>query len=164
MTKPPSLDATALTGINFTPIRCSRWCHQPLSGSVRFRRIRGGVVLVRSVIRLASVFLLAWGAFAQSDRGTITGTISDPAGAVVANAAVEVTNTATGVQYQAATTATGNYTVPQLPAGVYTLSIAVPGFKKFTRQGITVEVAATIRIDIALEVGAATESVTVQAD
>ena len=121
-------------------------------------------MFVRSVIRLASVFLLAWGAFAQSDRGTITGTISDPAGAVVANAAVEVANTATGVQYQAATTATGNYTVPQLPAGVYTLSIAVPGFKKFTRQGITVEVAATIRIDIALEVGAATESVTVQAD
>ena len=69
-------------------------------------------------------------AFAQSDRGTITGTISDPAGAVVANAALEARNQATGVVYQAASTATGNYTILQLPVGTYEVSVAVPGFKK----------------------------------
>ena len=102
--------------------------------------------------------------FGQADRGTITGTVADPAGAVVANAAIEARNEATGVTYQAASTSTGNYTIPQLPAGSYAVSVNVPGFKKYTRQGITVEVAQTLRIDIPLEVGAQSESVTVQAD
>jgi hypothetical protein len=101
---------------------------------------------------------------AQSDRGTITGTLSDPAGAVVASASVEARNEETGLNYQAATTPTGNYTIVQLPVGVYEVSVAVPGFKKYVRKGITVEVAATLRIDIALEVGGSTESITVQAD
>ena len=108
--------------------------------------------------------LAASGVFAQSDRGTITGTVTDPAGAVVANAAVEARNTATGVAYQAASTSTGNYTIAQLPVGTYDVSAAVPGFKKYIRQGIAVGVAEVLRIDLALEVGAATESVTVQAD
>ena len=108
--------------------------------------------------------LAASGVFAQSDRGTITGTVTDPAGAVVANAAVEARNTATGVTYQAASTSTGNYTIAQLPVGTYDVSAAVPGFKKYIRQGIAVGVAEVLRIDLALEVGAATESVTVQAD
>src|SRR5215469_8456860 len=103
-------------------------------------------------------------AFAQSDRGTITGTISDPAGAVVANASVEAKNQGTGVVYTAASTATGNYTIAQLPAGTYAISVSVPGFKKYVRQGVSIEVAQVFRIDVALEVGAATESVTVQAD
>ena len=119
---------------------------------------------MRSILKSASIFLCAWAAMAQSDRGTITGTISDPAGAVVANAAVEARNVATGVLYQAASTATGNYTIAELPAGTYEVSVTVPGFKKYTRQGLTVEVNLTERIDITLEVGAATESVTVQAD
>jgi len=102
-------------------------------------------------------------AFAQTDRGTITGTISDPAGAVVANAVVEAKNVATGAVYTAASSGTGNYTVAQLPAGNYELSVAVPGFKKYVRENLTVEVAGTLRIDAALEVGSAAESVTVEA-
>jgi hypothetical protein len=98
---------------------------------------------------------------AQSDRGTITGTISDPAGAVVANAPIQAKNMATGVVYDAASTTTGNYTLPQLPAGTYELSISVPGFKRYVRQGLEIQVAQTVRIDIVLEVGAASESVTV---
>src|SRR5215469_4801161 len=103
-------------------------------------------------------------ALAQSDRGTITGTVSDPAGAVVASAAIEAKNIQTGVSYRAASTETGNYTIAQLPAGTYELTLTVPGFKKYVRQGLTVEVAQTVRIDAALEVGGATESVTVQSD
>src|ERR1700730_18349935 len=119
---------------------------------------------MRSLTVAVGLFVLAFVAFAQSDRGTITGTISDPAGAVVANAALEARNQATGVVYPAASTATGNYTILQLPVGTYEVSVAVPGFKKYVRQGITVEVAQTLRIDIPLEVGGSTESVTVQAD
>ena len=100
-------------------------------------------------------------AFAQGDRGTITGAIADPAGAVVAGAPVEARNVDTGAVYQAATTSTGNYTLAELPAGSYELSVSVPGFKKYVRRGLTVEVAQTLRIDVALEVGTASESVTV---
>src|ERR1700686_3374764 len=106
-------------------------------------------------------FTLALAMFAQSDRGTITGTIADPAGAVVAAAPVEATNVETGALYPTASTTTGNYTLAQLPAGTYEMSVSVPGFKKFVRQNIVVQVAQTLRIDVLLEVGSNTESVTV---
>jgi hypothetical protein len=116
---------------------------------------------MRSVISVALGLLFAFTAFAQSDRGTITGTISDPAGAVVAGAAVEAKNNATGAVYPAASSATGNYTIAQLPAATYQVTVTVAGFKKFIRTGLLVEVAGTLRVDAALEVGAASESVTV---
>jgi hypothetical protein len=105
--------------------------------------------------------LFALAAFGQSDRGTITGTISDPAGAVVAAAQIEAKGVATGAVYNAASTATGNYTLSQLPAGEYELTVTNPGFKKAVRQNITVQVAGTIRIDVGLEVGATSDAVTV---
>src|SRR5215472_15673788 len=101
---------------------------------------------------------------AQSDRGTITGTVSDPAGAVVAAAPVQIKNVETGAIYQAGTSATGNYTLAQLPAGQYELSVTVPGFKNSVWKNITVEVAQTYRVDVVLEVGSNTESVTVNAE
>jgi len=103
-------------------------------------------------------------AFAQSDRGTITGTVSDPAGAVVPNAQIEARNVGTGAIYQANSSGTGNYTLPQLPAGAYELSVTVTGFKKFVRPDITVQVAGTVRVDPQLQVGAATESITVTSE
>jgi hypothetical protein len=113
--------------------------------------------LLIAVCIIASVFV----ASAQTDRGTITGTVSDPAGAVIPAAAIEAKSVATGAVYQTASSTTGNYTIAQLPAGTYQMSITVPGFKKFIRTGLVVEVAGTLRIDASLEVGAASESVTV---
>src|SRR5690242_9038689 len=92
-------------------------------------------------------FLLTFTAFAQTDRGTITGAVTDPAGAVVAAAAIEARNVATGAVYPAASSATGNYTIAQLPAGTYELQVSVMGFKKFIRTGLVVEVAGTLRVD-----------------
>jgi hypothetical protein len=111
--------------------------------------------------QLLAVLLVAAAAFAQSDRGTITGTITDPAGAVIANAPVQARNTETGVATTVGTTATGNYTITGLSAGSYEILVSVPGFKTYARQNLTVQAAQTIRIDIPLEVGAATESITV---
>jgi hypothetical protein len=110
------------------------------------------------------VFLCAGLGFSQTDRGTITGTVSDPAGAVIANAQVEAKNVDTGAVYPGATSATGNYTLGQLPAGTYEVSVTVSGFKKFVRTGVVVQVAQIARVDSQLEVGATTESVTVQAE
>src|ERR1017187_1074193 len=110
-----------------------------------------------SPVRLFSVFLvLSITAFAQSDRGTITGTISDPGGAVVAAAQIEARNLSTGLTYQSASTAPGNYTVTELPVGQYEIDVTVPGFKKYIRQGLVVQAAQTYRVDIALEIGAQT--------
>jgi hypothetical protein len=104
---------------------------------------------------------ISFTAFAQSDRGTITGTVSDPAGAVIPNAAIEARNVDTGAVYPAAGSSTGNYTIAQLPAGSYSLTVSVMGFKKFVSTGLVIEVAGTTRVDAKLEIGAATESVTV---
>src|SRR5690349_20765884 len=116
---------------------------------------------MRTLLVASCVFAATFYAFAQSDRGTITGAISDPAGTVIAGAAIEARNVATGAVYPAASSTTGNYTIAQLPAGTYELTVSSMGFTKFVRTGLGVEVAGTLRIDAALEVGAATESVTV---
>ena len=107
-------------------------------------------------MRLAVLCLiLALPLYGQSDRGTITGTVADPAGAVVAGVPIQARNVDTGAQYDAATSPTGNYTISQLPAGNYEINVTVPGFKKYTRQNLAVQVATVIRVDVPLEVGAA---------
>ena len=108
--------------------------------------------------------LLGSAVFAQTDRGTITGTVLDPAGAVVPNASVVVKNLETAASYNASSTNTGNYTLASLPAGTYELTVSAAGFKKFVRPGITVQVAETVRADANLEVGATTDTVTVNAE
>jgi hypothetical protein len=100
----------------------------------------------------------------QTGNGTITGVVTDPTGAVVSNAPIEVKNVETGVVFRALTTDTGNYTVPQLPIGSYELTATVQGFKKYTRQNITLAAAQVMRLDIPLEIGASTEAVTVSAE
>jgi hypothetical protein len=124
-----------------------------------YRYTQGG--FVRLLSGAFCLLALTYTAFAQSDRGTITGTISDPAGAVISGAAVEARNIATGAVYPTASSSTGNYTIAQLPAGSYGLTVTAAGFKKFVRPGLTVEVAGTIRVDAKMEIGATSESVTV---
>jgi len=103
-------------------------------------------------------------AFGQAGTGTITGTVTDPAGASIANAPVEVRNTDTNVPYPTVTTDTGSYTVLRLPPGPYSVSVTAPGFKKLTRSGLAVDAGQTLPLDLKLEVGAASESVTVTAE
>ena len=116
---------------------------------------------MKTLISTAGVLLLAFAAFGQTDRGTITGTILDPAGAVVPGASLEAKNNGTGQVYTAGTTGTGNYTLANLPAGTYELSVTAAGFKKFIRTGLLVQVAETLRSDATLEVGGTNETVTV---
>src|SRR5579864_4297053 len=114
---------------------------------------------MRSLLVPVGWLAVSLAALAQTDRGTITGTVTDPAGAVIANATIEAKNEATGVLYRAASSATGNYTVAQLPAGAYDLTVTAPGFKQLVHSGLVVEVAAILRIDAMMQVGATTESV-----
>jgi len=111
-----------------------------------------------------TVFLTAVSAFGQTDRGTITGTVADSTNAVIPGANITATNTQTTAKYETISTETGNYTLSQLPAGTYAITVELPGFKKYVRQGVTVLSLTVVRIDAQLEVGAASEEVTVNAD
>ena len=116
-------------------------------------------------ISVFCVLLCAAGlALGQSAAGTITGTVSDPAGAVVANAPIEAKNTSTGTVYKAQTSGTGNFTIAQMPVGVYEISVSAPGFKKAVRTGVEVASLTTFRVDFTLQIGATTESVTITAE
>ncbi len=113
---------------------------------------------------IAWVTSLTFLLLAQSDRGSITGTVSDSSGAAIPGVVVKATQTATNFSREVTTTDTGNYTIPELPAGVYTLSITHSGFKAYARSGITVAVSQVVGVDVILEVGALTETIEVHAD
>jgi hypothetical protein len=116
-------------------------------------------------LRLAGLYLICTlAALAQGDRGTITGTVTDPTGAVVPNANIQITNSETSAVYKAGTSNTGNYTLANLPVGTYVFVADAPGFKKFQRPNLVVQVAETIRVDAVLEVGSSTDTVTVSAE
>jgi hypothetical protein len=102
--------------------------------------------------------------FAQSDRGTISGIVTDPTGSAIPGAKITVTNTAMGTQNSTVTTDGGAYTIPELPAGEYSVTVASPGFSTLVRNGITVSVGETARVDLKLGVGRATATVTVTSD
>ena len=100
---------------------------------------------------------------AQSERGTITGTVHDSSGAVVPAATVRITNNATNVAIATASNVSGEFTVPNLPTGKYDLRVEKGGFRAFLLTGITVDAASTVRADASLEVGEARQTVEVQA-
>ncbi len=117
-----------------------------------------------SVTILAICLLAAITAGAQSFTGSILGSVQDSSGAVTPGAAVVITNTGTNAVITARTDASGYYAAPLLPPGQYSVQVELPGFKKFVREGITLQVQQQARVDIRLEVGSVTESVLVSAD
>lgn len=113
---------------------------------------------------LAFGLCLATLAPAQEFRGTISGSITDPAGAVVANAAVLAVETATGTRVQTTSESTGGYTLPFLAPGDYDVTVRVTGFKESIRKGIHVASGAKVTVDVTLEVGNTSQSVEVTGD
>ena len=94
--------------------------------------------------------LLATLLSAQSERGNITGTVSDPTGAVIGGAEVKVTNRATNTTANARTTAAGDYNVSNLSPGEYRVEISATGFKRFLQEDVTLTAAGTVRLDAQL--------------
>jgi len=99
--------------------------------------------------------------FAQMNTGTILGTVSDPTGAAIPGATVTVTNEGTQTSNKVVTDSSGNYLVPYLIPGVYSVTAEKEGFNKLTRSGITLEVDQKARVDGALQIGSVTQSVEV---
>jgi len=100
---------------------------------------------------------------AQTTAGSVVGTVTDPSGAVIAAASITVTNVETGIATKTVTDSSGNYVVTPLPVGRYSVTVEASGFKKSVRSDITLNVQDRLRVDVALEVGAVTDTVEVQA-
>ena len=117
--------------------------------------------------RLSALFLFAAASVAslnaQATFGSIVGTVTDPAGAVVPNAGIQVANQQTGLTRTLVSDSLGNYEATHLNAGVYSVIVQAPGFKKFEHREILLEALRTARINVALEVGEVGQEVTVTA-
>src|SRR5438874_242622 len=111
---------------------------------------------------LATLSLLSAAAlFAQEFRGTFSGGVSDQQGAAVPKAKITVTETRTGTRTAVSSEGSGAYSIPFLAPGEYEIVAEAPGFKRFVRQGLTLSAGEHPVIDIRLEVGAVSDSVTV---
>src|SRR3954464_15935247 len=114
---------------------------------------------------LALVIVIPIGiSFAQAVSGSLLGTVTDQSGATVANAKVTITEVNTGVSRNAETNASGNYTFPNLPPGSYGLTVEETGFKRETRAAVDVLVNSAARVDVVLQPGNLSETVTVTAE
>ena len=120
---------------------------------------------MRKLVVLASLLVLSAAAgLGQETRGSILGRVMDTSGAVIPGVAVHATNKSNNMTVSAESNAEGNYTLPYLLPGMYTLRAELAGFKAFARENIEVRIDDRIRIDIPMEIGAATEHVTVTAE
>src|SRR5262245_52182542 len=120
--------------------------------------------LKRIGICITVLLLGAASAAAQETRGNISGTIADPQGGSIAGAAVTVTNLDTRVTVQTKANNSGYYLAPLLIPGNYQVTVEAPGFKRSVRGGLILAVGQSMDLNVTLEVGAVSDSVTVSAE
>lgn len=101
---------------------------------------------------VVALILSSLAAFSQTDTATISGSVRDPSGAPVKGAVVDVKNRETRFVYSAVSTGAGTYTVPELPAGQYTITITMPGMKTYAHGYLAIGAGALVREGVALEV------------
>jgi len=122
----------------------------------------GKAILCWAVVAVVVVAALCTGvADAQSTGGRIRGTVTDPSGGAVVGAKVLLLNEANGTQRDSQASATGEYIFLEIPVGTYQIQVDHPGFKKYLRKGIVVNLNEVANLDIPLVVGGSTETVEV---
>jgi hypothetical protein len=134
--------------------------------------VRGVGALVEEEMmrtRVIAVLLLAFlgvagAAHAQSFLGTIRGTVIDPQGGGVSDAAVLVVDEATGVPRAVSTDSQGRFEAANLKPGTYRIEVTTPNFKEYKQTGVVLRAAGTVHLDVKLELGSRTETVTVTAE
>ncbi len=121
----------------------------------------------RKLMCLGGLCALLLGAFAVAsaqENGTITGQVTDSTGAAVPGATITITQTKTGETRTTDSSGAGLYTIPALAIGIYNLKATAAGFQTYTKTGIVVNEASTVRAEVVLTVGSASQTVTVQAN
>ena len=101
---------------------------------------------------------------AQTTNGSIEGSVTDPSGGAVAGASVTARNMDTGLTQATTTTQAGIYSLPNLPPGRYSVTVEAPNLKKYAQEGVTVTTGTAISLNIPMQLGAVSESITVSAD
>lgn len=119
---------------------------------------------MRYIGSIVVLFLCAMLVQAQDTRGNISGTVTDATGAVVSGAAVTVANTGTGTSTRLTTNSSGYYEAPLLLPGSYNVTVESTGFKKSIRSGLTLAIGEQLQINLQLELGDASESITVTSE
>lgn len=121
--------------------------------------IRGTLLLLSCALLLRPA-----GGFAQEFRGTISGAITDPTGAVVPGATVEVKESSTGTTNRTVSDSAGQYVVPFLPPGKYTITVKRDGFETLTRGGVELQAQEHPIINLALTIGSTNQTITVTSE
>src|SRR5579872_930063 len=117
---------------------------------------------MRHVAYCVSLLVATGLAFGQAGgTGSIQGTVTDPSGAVVANASIEAINVATGIKTGRKTTDAGFFVLSLLPAGDYNVTVTATGFQTMTQTHIVVDALAVVGLELNLQIGAANQSITV---
>ncbi len=121
---------------------------------------------LRKLVCAFALFLVASAAcvLAQTTNGNIQGTVTDPSGATISGATVTGLNMDTGLTIATVTSNAGFYALANVPPGRYTVTIQGPSLKKYVREGVTVQTDATVALDVQMQLGAVSDSVTVNAD
>jgi len=115
-------------------------------------------------LAICLMMLLTGAAFGQTNQGSIAGNIVDQSGALVPSAKITATSKSTGSVYETVSSSAGAYRFPNLNIGSYDVKASAPGFKETVSTGVLVQVATTTSLEIKLETGGATETLTVSAD
>ena len=127
-------------------------------------RAASRALLFAALVPTIPLVVAGTSALAQSDSSSISGTVTDPSGAVVPNAAVRARNDATGQTRNATSNSVGAYTMTNLPSGSYTVTVEAKGFQTAVQQGTHLDPSIGARVDVALKSGNTSTTVTVQAD
>jgi hypothetical protein len=117
-----------------------------------------------AAILLSLALLLPTGNAQTAGTGSIQGAVADQTGAVLQNATVTITNTATEVQHKTTSGADGLYSFPNVPIGVYNLDVSAPGFERYSQAGVVLEVGSSIAINVNMTVGTTDQKVVVHAN
>ena len=120
--------------------------------------------LDRVLLRIALLVMMSCAAAWAQDTGSITGTVKDASGATVANVDVEVLSAAHGIDRHTVTNSQGDYNESGLPGGNYDVIVTASGFKKYQAKDVKLDVAQKARVDVALQVGAASTEIIVQGE
>src|ERR1700686_1075438 len=117
---------------------------------------------LRSICTVLLLALLGSGmAFSQAVNSTLLGTVTDSSGGAVVNAQVTIKDANTGISRTTKTGVAGNYVFSDVPPGSYSVTVEQAGFKKEVRSGVNLQVNETARIDLTLQLGNVTETVTI---
>lgn len=150
-------------GIEKPASEAEKLLSQPASrlGGLKHFCILSRAIEVFLVLIAVAIFFSPF-AVGQAVNGSVVGTVTDSSGAVVPQAKVTITNVGTNVSQPAATDGSGYYSFPDLPPGNYKVEVGKQGFTSVVRSGVTLAVNSTVRVDVKLNPGEVTQTVTVQ--